>query len=51
MVVAILEARRVPVSPELAKRLAGLVGVADAELVRAANACAGEEELLRLLHR
>lgn len=51
MATAILEARGVSVSRELATRLAGLVGVADAELVRAANACASEEELLRLLRR
>lgn len=51
MVVAILEARGVPASPELATRLAGLVGVTDAELVQAANTCASEEELLRLLRR
>ena len=51
MVAAILEARGVPASPELAKRLAGLAGVSDAELVEAANACASEEELLRLLLR
>lgn len=51
MATAILEARGVSVSRELATRLGGLVGLSDAELVRAANACASEEELLRLLRR
>lgn len=49
MAVAMLEARGVLVSPDLAERLAGLVGVSDAELVQAAGACASEEELIRLL--
>ena len=50
MVVAFLEARGLPASPGLVDRLAALVGVSDAELVRAANACTSADELLRLLH-
>ena len=51
MVVAILEARRVATSPGLAERLAGLGRSSEAELVQAAQTCASEEELLRLLGR
>ena len=51
MAAAILEARGVPASPDLAERLAGLVRLSDAELVQAARTCASEGELLRLLRR
>ena len=51
VVVAILEARDVPASPGLAERLAGLHGRSEAELVQAAQTCADEVELLRLLRR
>ena len=51
MIVAILEVRGVPVSVDLASRLAGLIGLSDADLVQAARTCSSEDELLRLLRR
>ena len=51
MVVALLEARGVPTSPDLAERLAGLCGLSEVEIAKAAQTCADEAELLRLLRR
>lgn len=49
MVVAVLEARGVPTNSGLAERLAGLRGLSDVEIVKAAQTCADEAELLRFL--
>ena len=49
MVVAVLQARGIPVSPDLPERLAGLDGRSEVEMVQAAQTCADEAELLRRL--
>ncbi len=49
MAVAVLDARGVPTSPDLAERLAGLRGLSEVEIAKAAQMCADEAELLRLL--
>ncbi len=51
MVVALLQARGIPVSPDLPQRLAGLDGRSEVEMVQAAQTCADEAELLRRLGR
>ena len=51
MIVALLEARGIATSGDLVERLAELHGRSEAELVQAAQTCADESELLRLLRR
>ncbi len=49
MVVAVLQARSVPTSPGLTERLAGIGDRSEVEMVQAAQTCADEADLLRLL--
>ena len=51
IIVAVLEARGIAASEDLAERLADLRGRSEAEMVQAAQTCADEAELLRLLQR
>ena len=51
IIVAVLEARGIAASEDLAERLAELHGRSEAEMVQAAQTCADEAELLRLLQR
>ena len=51
MIVALVEARGIEASGDLVERLAGLRGRSEAEIVKAAQTCADEAHLLRLLRR
>ena len=51
MIVALLEARGIAASGDLVERLADLRGRSEAEMVEAAQTCADEAELLRMLRR
>ena len=51
MIVALLEARGIEASGDLVKRLADLGGLSEVELAKAAQTCADEADLLRLLRR